>query len=139
MSELTPDLPVTRKTSIAKRGIEDAPGEVSDVEGFRGALEARAVAVERLEQGDERHSLDHALGSFDETGLAHALGDVAGVYAAYARSVDDPRPLAATVLYEGEPAGEYEIPVAWAAEYDEGILTAKEYAEKVLGTAKATA
>ncbi|MFC6836570.1 hypothetical protein [Halomarina ordinaria] len=131
VSGLVPDLPVTEKTDIVKRGVESAPVTIADLDAFRTALEERDVVVERLESNDGYLALDHP---FDDGGLADPLGVVAGCYAAYVGGADDRRTLSATTFFEGEPVGEYAVLAAWVDEYERGVLTTKEYGEKVLGT-----
>lgn len=130
------DLPVEEVRDVAAAGVEAAPDRVGDGAAFEAALEEREVAVEDVSEKDDLLSVHHAVESFAGGGLAEPLGVVAGVYAAYVRTVDDPVPLAATVLHGGEAVGEYAIPPTWAEEYDSGAITAGAYAEKVLKTVK---
>lgn len=134
--ESAPDLPVEEVKDVAAAGVEAAPDAVEGPEEFEAALEERGVAVESVSEKPDLLSVHHAVDSFAGGGLAEPLGIVAGVYAAYVGTVDDPVVLAASVLHDGEAVGEYAIPPTWAEEYNAGAITATEYAEKVLKTVK---
>lgn len=138
------DLPVEQRFQRAEAAIERADrADVSDLEGLEEFLRAEDIDVESLTEeskaGEPIVSLESALEPSGAGGFIRHLGIVAGGYAALIASGHDSEKLEVTLLEAGERTfGTYEIWRTWAEEYDQGELTAREYAGEILVTAETT-
>lgn len=131
-SRLVPSLPVPEVKATVASAIDSAP-ESASLETFESTLADHADGA-TLSEYDEHLSLTYTVGQ--SGGVARTVGVTAGTYAAYVEATDDARPLSVSLLADGRTVGEYAVPPEWAVEYRTGTTTAKEYAEKVLGTLK---
>lgn len=151
------ELPVNQRADVVEEGVlraEDAGiEEVDDLEVF---LEEQDIPVEELTESektieekleieeeeedlieDEAHGeelvLELELVQPDriETGILYTIGLVAGGYAALVDAGYDAELLEATVLDDDhQPFGSFDVLTSWAEEYNEGIITAREYGNK---------
>lgn len=136
------DLPAERRLAVAAAGIERASDEeFADLEAFETYLADADVDVEELTEeesaGERILALESAFEPSAEAGLMHHLGVVAGGYAALVAGGHGGERLETSLLDAGSrPYGEYEIRRQWATEYDEGTLTARQYAHEIAVTAE---
>lgn len=96
---------------------------------------ADVVSYEETGDTGELTVTSHSFGSTDA--LATEMGQVAGTYAAYVDSAEDPpAKLEVTVLEaDGETvAGTYTVQTEWAVAYNDGEITAEQYSTRVMQT-----
>lgn len=141
------DLPVEQRLAIAGEAIERAAGEAfGDLAALETYLVEQDLTVEDLAEdeteGEPVVALESVFEQTSERGFLHHLGIVAGGYAALIRGTHGSErthgseKLEATLLdADSRPFGEYEVRRHWAEAYDEGELTAREYANEVAATA----
>lgn len=136
------DLPVSQKFEKTAAGVSKADGaEIEDADGFEAYLDEQEVDVEKLEEtvvaGEPHLSLEYV--DSGEQGTLSTLGVVAGGYAALVEAGHEGEKLEAHLLdSDAREFGEYEIRRHWAEEYNEGVLTAREYANKIAVTVETT-
>lgn len=135
------DLPVEQRLAVAEEAIESAPEELADLEEFEGYLTEADVDVralsEETEEGEPIASLESTFVQTSERGFMHHLGTVAGGYAALVAGGHESERLTGSLFdADDREFGEYEIRRHWATEYDEDVLTAREYANEVSTTAE---
>lgn len=130
-------LPVHESIEVAEAGIERTrDADVGTVEEYEAVLRDRGLAVEALEaievDGDPVLSLEYRDDHSNERGALHGLGIVAGGFARLVRAGHDTEKLEALLLDpDGRPFGQYEVDTAIAEQYNEGEISAAEYARKV--------
>lgn len=138
------DLPVEQRLEVAEKGIEHAADEeFADLDEFEAYLTEADVDVEKLADAEEAGkpivTLEGVFEQTSEEGFMHHLGIVAGGYAALVAGGHENEKLKASLLdEESQPFGEYEVRRHWAEEYNEGVLTAREYASEISVTAKSS-
>lgn len=138
------DLPVEQRFERAEAAIERADGaSFSDLEGFEGFLRDEGIDVESLTEetkgGEEVVSLESAFEHSSDGGFVRHLGTVAGGYAVLVAGGHESEKLEASLLDEdARTFGTYDIWRHWAEQYDEGELTAREYAGEIMVTAETT-
>lgn len=138
------DLPVRQRYAVAGAAIEEAStAEFEDLDGFEASLQERDVSVETLEEaesaGEPIVELEYVVEQRLDSGFLERLGVVAGGYATLVAAGHDSERLEATLLdADGRTFGSYDVERAWAEEYDEDALTAREYAGEVAPTAETT-
>lgn len=134
------DLPVRQPLGVAEEGIErGARADIADVDEFGAYLDESDVTVEHLEEtteaGEHLLSLEYVLDDRSDRGLMHHLGLVAGGYAALVADGHDGEKLEAHLLdSSSREFGAYEIRRHWAVEYNDDVLTAREYADEIAVT-----
>lgn len=132
------DLPVDQRLEAAGEGIDRAEdAEIESVDDLETYLVEQGVQVEALEEKEAAGlpivSLEYVDEEVIERGMMHNLGIVAGGYAALVAADHDSEKLEASLLApDGETFGEYTIESEWAEEYDDGEITAREYANDVV-------
>lgn len=151
------ELPVTRAVDVVEEGILQADGaEIEDIDGFEAYLEEQELPVEDLSEAEkvveekldveredvdvieeEAHGeetvleLEYVQPERIETGALHAIGLVAGGYAALVTAGYDAELLEATILDSDlESFGAFDVLTAWAEEYNDGITSARTYGDK---------
>lgn len=133
------DLPVPQPLGVAASAIERASEEtIEGPDAFEAYLDDAGVDVRHVEEtteaGEPVLSLEYAEETA-EIGLMDHLGTVAGGYASLVDAGHESEKLTATLLdAEDEEFGEYEIRRDWAVEYNDGELTAREYANEIAVT-----
>lgn len=157
VSEEELELPVDQGADVVEAGIlrgEDA--EIEDVEDFEAYLEEQEIPVEELSEAEkvveekldvEREDVDvieeeghgeetvleleYVQPERIETGALHAIGIVAGGYAALVAAGYDAELLEATILDSDlESFGSFDVLTAWAEEYNDGVTSARAFGDK---------
>lgn len=140
LAEHRPELPVDERLDVlSERIVATAGADVDSVDSFVAALEGYALEVHDI--GRERGVLvvDYEnLDSYAE-GTLHDVGLLAGAFAAFVAGGFD-GPAAEITILDAAPAsfGVAEVDTRWAAAYNDGDLTVREYAELVAGTVEST-
>lgn len=138
------DLPVEQRSEVAAAAIERAEAsDVTDRDALESFLAENGLEVESLEEtesgGEQIVELEYVDEASADRGYLHGLGLVAGGYAALVAADNEGERLHATIVdASGRTFGEFEVQRHWAEEYDEGALTAREYASEVVTTAATT-
>lgn len=144
ISEEEVHLPVSQPLGVAEAGIENgATAEIQHLGGFESYLVDVGLTVEsleeRVEDGERLLTLEYVAEETFDQGLMHHLGIVAGGYATLVESGHDAEKLEAHLLDSSmQEFGEYEIRRRWAVEFNEGELTAREYAHEIAVTVETT-
>lgn len=134
------DLPVSQRLGIAEAGIERAAEtQIGDIDAFEAYLDEAGLDVEHLEEavvdGERLLSLSYVVEETFDQGSLHHLGIVAGGYAALVEAGHHGEKLEAHLLdADVSEFGEYEIRRHWAAAYNDGERTAREYADEITVT-----
>lgn len=136
VSELVPELPVNRRKDVLVAGIEElSTADIEDVDGFVAALEEHDIALESVEEMVEKLSVEYVETDPERRGVLEVAGRVAGAYTALVDAGYEAKALELVFFEPDESAiGVVEIATDWAIEFNEGVLSAGEYAELVAGT-----
>lgn len=136
VSDLVPELPVDRRKDVLVAGIEElSTADIEDVDGFVAALEEHDIALESVEEMVEKLSVEYVETDSERRGVLEVAGRVAGTYAALVDAGYEAKALEFVFFEPDESAiGVVEIATDWAIEFNEGVLSAGEYAELVAGT-----
>lgn len=136
VSRYRPELPVEERLAVMAERVEAAAdADVEDLETFAAALEGYALELHSVEQRRDVLVVEYEnLDPYGE-GNVHDVGLIAGAYAAFVEGGFDGAAAEVTIL-DAAPAtyGVAEVETRWATGYNDGQLTAEEYAELVAGT-----
>ncbi|WP_049929054.1 hypothetical protein [Halopiger goleimassiliensis] len=136
IADLTPELPVQERTDVLEAGIEElASRTITDEAEFAAAIEDYSLEVESVEYERDVLTIEYVNTNVYEEGNVHDVGPIAGAFAALLDSGYEAVALGITIL-DAAPSsyGAAEVDAAWAYQYNDGVLSAKEYGELVAGT-----
>ena len=138
VSEWRPDLLVTERTELLARGITAlSTQQIAGQAAFKTELENHGVTIVSSKRVHDVLEIKHVANRSRERGPLYGIGRIAGAYAALVETGYDARLLKVTVLQPtGSAYGVAEIETKYAKQYNNRVLSAKEYGELVADSLK---
>lgn len=136
VSEYLPSLPVESRSELVAAEIErTADADVREPEDLRGVFDGRPFDIGAIERRRDVLVVEYAGTDRYGTGDLHAVGPLAGAYAALIHAGDDAASMSLSILDDAPSSyGVATVETRWAESYNAGELSANEYGEHVAGT-----
>ena len=133
LSEVVPEVPVKKRTTVLETGITELAGEdLTTNDEFTAEIEAAGIEVGSFSERYDVLKLEYRNQTRRNRGVLHELGLVAGAYAALVSADRTTTALDVTITNaRSSTVGFVEISSEYAARYNAGEYSAAEYGELV--------
>ena len=138
LSEIVPEIPVKKRTTVLEMGITGLDTEaITTEEEFTTTLEAAGIEIESLSKTYDVLKLEYTTQRSQDEGVLHELGPIAGAYAALVDAGYTATALDVTIAHtDSSTVGFVEVSTENAARYNAGEYSAAEYGELVASSIK---